>query len=152
MQIPPGLRYTVDEARWGKSFDPTNTEHHTEEIINGYITCMLACYRTDNRKDEDLWQIFHEDFEGFTYEIFKIAHRVALRDLREQLVSQGVWVKGAKGSTSYAKVLQECLEEETPYEWTEAEIKEKRKIVQSMHQTQIYKNKLPNPCAHTEPL
>jgi len=136
MQIPPGLRYTVDEARWGKSFDPTNTEHHTEEIINGYITCMLACYRTDNRKDEDLWQIFHEDFEGFTYEIFKIAHRVALRDLREQLVSQGVWVKGAKGSTSYAKVLQECLEEETPYEWTEAEIKEKRRIVQSMLQTQ----------------
>ena len=97
---------------------------------------MLACYRTGNRKDEDLWQIFHEDFEGFTYEIFKIAHRVALRDLREQLVSQGVWVKGAKGSTSYAKVLQECLEEETPYEWTEAEIKEKRKIVQSMPQTQ----------------
>jgi hypothetical protein len=92
MQIPPDLSYEVDKERWGKSFDPINTKHHTEEIVNGYITCMLACYRTiyKNRENEDLWQIFHEDFEGFTFDIFKLGHRVAVRELREQLVTQGV--------------------------------------------------------------
>ncbi|KAN0072285.1 hypothetical protein V8E54_010014 [Elaphomyces granulatus] len=80
---------------WDKSFDPANAEHHTEGIVNGYINCMLACYRTittiyKNRENEDLWQILHEDFEGFTLDIFKLGHRVAVRELREQLVIQGV--------------------------------------------------------------
>jgi len=58
-------------------------EHHTEEIVNGYITCMLAYYHTiyKNRKGEDLWQIFHEDFEGFIFNIFKLGHRVTVREL-----------------------------------------------------------------------
>jgi len=116
-----------------KSFDPENAEHHTEEIVNGYINCMLACYRTiyKNRKNEDLWQIFHEDFEGFTFDIFKLGHRVAVRELREQLVMQGVWVKGPRGSISYAKTLQDCLDETTPAEWTEEAIKERNKLIQS---------------------
>src|SRR4029077_15474593 len=127
MQIPPDLKYEVDQKYWGKSFDPANAEHHTEGIVNGYITCMLrlACYRTiyKNRKNEDLWQIFHEDFEGFTFDIFKLGHRIAVRELREQLVIQGVWVKEPRGSISYAKTLQDCLDETTPPEWTEEAIK-----------------------------
>jgi hypothetical protein len=126
MEIPQNLRYEVDRVYWGRSFDPANPEHLTEEIINGYITCMIEYYRTGHRKDSYLWKVFHEDFEGFTYEIFKLSHRVALRDLREVLVAKGVWVNGARGSISYARVLQECLDEETPYEWTEEEHKERR--------------------------
>jgi hypothetical protein len=124
IQIPADLQYKVDEEYWCESFDPENPEHLKEKIINGYITCMLVGYRAGNRKNQRLWQIFHEDFEGFTYDIFKIAHRLALRDLREELVNKGVWVKTAKGATSYARVLQECLDEETPHKWTEAEIRE----------------------------
>jgi len=116
-----------------KSFDPENTEHHTEEVVTGYINCMLACYRTiyKNRKNEGLWKIFHEDFEGFTFDIFKLGHRVAVRELREQLVMQGVWVKGPRGSISYAKTLQDCLDETTPAEWTEETIKERHILIQS---------------------
>src|SRR4029077_15457119 len=131
MQIPPDLKYEVDQKHWGKSFDPANAEHHTEGIVNGYITSMLAiCYRTiyKNRKNEDLWQIFHEDFEGFTFDIFKLGHRIAVRELREQLVIQGVWVKGPRGSISYAKTLQDCLDETTPAEWTEEAITERHKL------------------------
>ena len=56
MEIPLDLRYDVDKERWGKSFNLTNTEHHTEEIVNSYITCMLACYYIiyKNCKGEDL--------------------------------------------------------------------------------------------------
>jgi hypothetical protein len=134
MEIPRDLRYGVDKDHWGMSFDPENEEHHTEKIVNGYIACMLVCYRTiyKNRKSEDIWQIFHEDFEGFTFDIFKLAHRGAVRELREQLVIQGVWVKGPRGPISYAKNLQDCLEEATPAEWTEEAIKERNRLIQAI--------------------
>ena len=50
---------------------------------------------------------------------------------REQLVMQGVWVKGPRGSISYAKTLQDCLDETTPAEWTEEAIRERHKLIQS---------------------
>jgi hypothetical protein len=34
--------------------------------------------------------MFCEDFKGFTLDIFKLAARAAVRDLREELVIQGV--------------------------------------------------------------
>ncbi|KAN0076243.1 hypothetical protein V8E54_006385 [Elaphomyces granulatus] len=46
MEIPPDFGYEVDKKHLGKSFDPANAEHHTEGIVNGYIYCMLTCYRT----------------------------------------------------------------------------------------------------------
>ena len=83
MEIPPDLRYEVDKEYWGKSFNFENKEHHIKKIVNGYIICMLVCYCTiyKNRKDKDLWQIFYEDFKGFTFDIFKLGYRVAVREL-----------------------------------------------------------------------
>jgi hypothetical protein len=120
-----------------KSFDPENAEHHTEGIVNGYIYCMLTCYRTiyKNCQNEDLWQIFHEDFEGFTLRPTSSSLATASlseKELREQLVMQGVWVKGPRGCISYAKAFQDCLDETTPAEWTEEATTERRKLMQSI--------------------
>ena len=56
MEILLNLRYEVDKEYWGKLFNPKNKEHYIEEIVNGYITYMLAYYRIiyKNRKDENL--------------------------------------------------------------------------------------------------
>ena len=64
-------------------FNLTNMEHHTEKIVNGYLTYMLVCYRTiyKNRKGEDLQKIFYKDFKGFTFNIFKLSHYVTIREL-----------------------------------------------------------------------
>ena len=135
VEIPADLGYEVDKKHLGKSFDPENAEHHTEGIVHGYgIYCTLTCYRTicKNRQNEDLWQIFHKDFEGFTPDIFKLGHRIAVRELREQLVMQEIWVKGPRGSISYAKAFQDCLDETTPAEWTEEATTERRKLMQSI--------------------
>jgi hypothetical protein len=68
-------------------FNLENKEYHTERIVNRYIIYMLVCYCTiyKNRKGEDLWQIFHKDFEGFIYNIFKLRYCVTVRELQEQL-------------------------------------------------------------------
>ena len=54
MEIPQDLRYEVDREHWGRSFDPENPEHLTEEIINGYIMCMIKYYRIGYCKDSYL--------------------------------------------------------------------------------------------------
>ena len=83
MEILLDLRYDINKEHWGKSFNLINTEHHTEEIINGYITYILACYCIiyKNYKGKDLWQIFYEDFKGFIFNIFKLSHCVIVREL-----------------------------------------------------------------------
>ena len=83
IEILLDLRYEVDKEYQGKLFNPKNKEHHIEEIVNGYITCILAYYRIiyKNYKDKNLWQIFHKDFKGFIFNIFKLSYRVAIREL-----------------------------------------------------------------------
>jgi hypothetical protein len=110
------------------AFDPTKEEHLTERIINGYIAHMMIYYTATNCKDEDLWYTFREDFEGVIINILNIAQRTALRELREYLIIHGVWVKPAKGSTSYAKALYDCLSKDTPSEWTEERIEEREQL------------------------
>ena len=126
----PQLDFKVDEERWGDPFDPNDEDQQTTENISGYIAYVIMIYQSRRYKDNDLWEIFHEDFENFTIEIFSQAHRQALRDLRTHLENNGVWIRRVKGS-SYAKVLKECLEEENPHEWTEQETRERN---QSAHQ------------------
>lgn len=128
IKIPEGLLYEVDEEYYGRSFDPNKQEHLTEQIINGYLTLMMVAYRQDYRRNERLWDALHEDCEGFTLETFSMAHRFALRALREHLVMNGVWVRPAKGSISYAKALYDCYLEESPAEWTEERLKEAEEI------------------------
>jgi hypothetical protein len=65
-------------------------EHITEGIINSYIARIIICYRKSCREGEDLWHTFREDFKGVTVDILNIAQQTALRELREQLISQGV--------------------------------------------------------------
>jgi hypothetical protein len=77
MKIPE-LDFEVDEKQWGKPFDPADENQLTTENISGYIAHMTKIYQSCKYRDNYLWQIFHEDFEGFTTEIFTKAHRLAV--------------------------------------------------------------------------
>jgi hypothetical protein len=73
----PKLEFKVDREQWGNPFDPTDENQLTTENINGYITHMTKIYQLGKYKNNDLWQIFHKDFEGFTMEIFSKAYHIA---------------------------------------------------------------------------
>ena len=85
----------------------------------------MIIYRKSYREGEDLWYTFREDFKNVTINILGIAYRTALKELREQLVTQGVQVKLARGSILYAKALYDCLIEPTLAEWTEERVKDR---------------------------
>jgi hypothetical protein len=128
--IPEDLDYKVDEKYWGEPLDLNDGRHLEPEVLNGYITCMLLSYQGKFREGLDLWEEFHDDFEGFTVEIFTRANRKALKPLREHLVMHGVWVDRARGTLSWAKCLHDCLRETEPAEWTQERIKERAPLLE----------------------
>jgi hypothetical protein len=77
----PHLDFKVDKDRWGDPFDPINKDQLTTENISGYIACMTVIYQSRRYTDNNLWQMFHKDFEGFTTKIFSKAYCQALQDL-----------------------------------------------------------------------
>ncbi len=124
--IPQNLGYSVDTEYWGRQFDPEDPNQYTPEIINGHIIRTIMEYRTRNYKDNELWNNFHEDYEGFTTDLWKLPSHIALRDLRDELITRGVWIDQTRGARSYAIVFQECLEQENPHPWTEDQIKDRQ--------------------------
>ena len=70
-----------------------------------------------------MWEIYKEDFDTFTIEIFKICHQMTIRKLRSHLRRNGVWVKVDR-HTTVAQSLYATLQEDEPIEWTETEMKE----------------------------
>ena len=119
---PPVTTYSIDKEAWGTPFNPDDENQQKEPIVNGYITLMILKYEMSKYTDILLWKDFREDFEGWSLENFKIGNRTALKKLRDYLITHGVWIRAQAGSTSYAKVLYECLENDEQHQWTEKEI------------------------------
>jgi hypothetical protein len=71
--------------------------------------------------DIALWEDFRDEFSEWTFDVLKLASRNALKTLRVYLTTHGVWIRKTAG-TSFAKVLRDCIEEETRHEWTKEEI------------------------------
>jgi hypothetical protein len=127
MQKPPDLSYPIDEATWNKSIDPLKEENQKAEILNGYITHVMQFWINRRFKDIALWEDFRDEFSEWTIDVLKLASRNALKELRVYLTTHGVWIRKTTG-TSFARVLQDCIDEETRYEWTKEEIEEHLKL------------------------
>lgn len=73
-------------------------------------------------QDDDLWETFREEFEGFTEEDFRRGTtNFQLRKLRALLRRRGVWVMKDERVT-IAKSLYTTLQEDKPTPWTEDEV------------------------------
>ncbi|TGO31513.1 hypothetical protein BHYA_0615g00020 [Botrytis hyacinthi] len=115
--IPETLPYEVDPAFWGKQLNPAK-EGLIETEVNADITMWLVNSQFRQYKGQQLWDEFREWYEGWTEATFKIAHREALKLVRNQLLLHGFQVRPAKGGNSYAKVLAELLSKNQPDERT----------------------------------
>jgi hypothetical protein len=127
MQKPPDLSYPVDDATWNKTIDPLKKENQKEEILNGYITHVIQFWINHRFRDGALWEDFRDEFGQWTFDVLKLASRSALKAIRVYLITHGVWIRKTAG-TSFAKVLQDCLDEETRHEWTREEIEDHLKL------------------------
>jgi hypothetical protein len=95
----------------------------TEGIVTGYIAWQLSVYKSRRYRDFNLWEAFVEDFEGFEKSTFDIADRTWVRDLRNHLRANGVFVY-KQARLSITTQLCKVLAEDSPHKWTQEEINE----------------------------
>ena len=102
--------------RWGSGI-LLGHDSTTVEDISEYVRYKTVEYRTTDLKDNDLWEVFQEDFTGFTTEIFKSCIPADIRNLRRLLRKNGVWVIKDR-HVLVAQSLFNTLQEEEPTAWT----------------------------------
>ena len=111
-----------------------------ESHLYGFITWRINRYGEFNYRDYDLWAAFVEDFIDFTETHFQLANKDCVRNLRDFLCANGVYVH-RQARVSMAKELFKVLQEDNPHEWTDDEIQNQIKSSQGFNS--ILKSRLP---------
>jgi len=81
----------------------------------------MKYFKGQKYRDEDLWEVYVEDFDGFNEVLFQKVDRDLIRQLRDHLRAHGVFVSKQTRS-SIANALTTTLMEESPATWTPEEV------------------------------
>lgn len=109
-----------------KTWHSINLDRCQESDVNGYILYNIAFYDIRGYHDTELWEVFKEDFDGWTIEIWDKANTKIRRDFRNFLRHNGVFVN--KNGKSIAIAIQEVLDDKQEPKWTEKDIEAQLKI------------------------
>ena len=120
IKLPSNLKDKVSPARWGKRFDTTNTDNFNKLVVNGHIMFFMLYYKSKGYNDICLWEYFREDFEGWTLAIWNLGDKLIIREFRDFLRENGVYV--LKNRAPIAMNIQAVLDEEEQHEWTKEKV------------------------------
>jgi hypothetical protein len=130
-----------DDTTIGKPFETNDAKCHTPAHVNTYLIDCLKGYEMYGRIDEELWESFQEDFEGWTEELFALGHKTIRTTLRDFLRDNGVCVGGTKYiSQQLFNVLQEDKYTEWPAEEVTKQVKTGRDF--NSYQNPIFRAKM----------
>jgi hypothetical protein len=62
------------------------------ENVNDYIKFKILKYKHFKFINDDLWELYKEDFADFIEVVFKTCNPINIRNLRTLLHYQGIWV------------------------------------------------------------
>ncbi|RKF56865.1 hypothetical protein GcM3_192054 [Golovinomyces cichoracearum] len=121
MTTVPKSNYIINLDLYGKDIDINNEELLTKPIINGYIIWVMKIWQNSEYRDEALIEAFQEDFAEWTTQVFDIADRLLLQDLRDYLRHYSFFID-SKAGVRYDEQLEKFLTQEIKHNWTEQEI------------------------------
>ncbi|KAI1003013.1 hypothetical protein K3495_g5191 [Podosphaera aphanis] len=125
MTITPATipSFSWDVEDYGKMIDTGNPKSLKEPVINGFISWSMEEYKRRKFRDNSLWEAIGDDFEGWTREMFEKANKHCLRELRDLLRENGVFLQKGR-LISIAGELEKVVSEPKPQEWTLEQIRE----------------------------
>lgn len=91
--------------------------------LNEYIRTKVYEYKLDRRKDENLRDLYQDDFKNFTEETFKMANQKELQNLRTCLRCGGVFVAHNTKQVTIARTLVDVINEDEQHKWTDQDVK-----------------------------
>jgi len=80
---------STSTKRWRNGIDLETADN---DEIEGFIEWRIKVYKREEWRGKDLWEVFEDDFEGFTKETFQGGGKDATRKLRDCLRAKGVYV------------------------------------------------------------
>ena len=95
--------------RWRNGIDVLNAGN--EDLLD-YIQTKTYQYRNEEARDKDLWDLYQEEFNGFTVATFKTLGSRPLQLLRNTLKARGVYVPQNTKHITLAEVLYHTLQED----------------------------------------
>ena len=115
---------TTNDGKW---LDVTKGPP-VESDLNGFISWCIDRYEDEKFRDYELWEAILEDFIDFTETLFQLADKDYVRNLRNFLCANGVYVH-KQARISMAKELSKILQEDKPHEGTNDEIQNQVNLV-----------------------
>ncbi|KAI0991456.1 hypothetical protein K3495_g16731, partial [Podosphaera aphanis] len=92
-KVPEEYKYDPIELGWDSGeFDPSLAK---KSELRAYLDWRIAEYKQKEYKQYFLWEILHEDFEGWNADTLLKAGRDLCRELRQVLVDRGVQVESS---------------------------------------------------------
>jgi hypothetical protein len=119
-KLPPGVdsfSRCIDED-W--DYPGIDLADASTERINGYLLWIIISYRRRAYTDIKLWECFKEDFEGWTIDTWSQANTTIVREFRDFLRRNGLYVP--KNGASIRSNIQAILDSPEEPEWTQEEI------------------------------
>ena len=86
------------QERWGRGID-VQSDKTTTTDIDDFIKFKALEYEDADLKDDDMWEVYKDDFKDFTVEIFRNCNQILIRKLRTILRTNGVWVQKHRDTT-----------------------------------------------------
>ena len=90
LTYPKKYEDDINPETWNKAeIDPANAK---QQDLNGFLLHRMAHYKDSEYNDTMLWQCMKEDFVGWTKETWVPAKKDIVRDFRNFLRENGVFV------------------------------------------------------------
>ena len=108
------------EKKWSKGCVPDAIKE--DDLLKEYMETKLELYTKYDMSDENLWELYREDFKDFKTDDFKRLGTYHQRWLRKYLRCGGVYVAPAGQGVLLTDVLHDTLTEETQHVWTNQDV------------------------------
>src|SRR6266702_1386464 len=103
----------IDTEKWETGIDATATDI---KEVKAFVDWRLLIYKKKGWKGFDLWESFINDFESFTKGIFNDLGKDRLKEIRDYLCENRVYIR-KEVRKSIADGLLGAIHETTPSKW-----------------------------------
>ena len=126
LTLPPWMeaygKY-ISAEKWDNELSPTQPNIETSDLNTYAVRWMVEADRR-GAVFGDFFELFQEDFEGWTLEMFNNMGKQVRAQFRKRFVYHGVWVSDHQSAGPVAARLHALLHQRYPPRWTQERIDE----------------------------
>jgi hypothetical protein len=105
--------------KWEDGIDPATA---TKAELQEYVTTKMYQYILYKKSDDNLWDLFQDDFKNFDNTAYSLISHMLIQNLRTQLCYSSVYIEQNHRNLTITQSFINLAQEETKSIWNEADI------------------------------